>query len=144
MAKLGAGRARCERSVSQLRLGCPPPARSIEKRCLHGSALPCDDRVEARHKAGFPEMIPADLKREAFPLVLKACSQVTLASFFEVLQRLIVILALGSLQNTHTERAKNLCRHGWMLLGNGLCRRFRRVMTQLLQIALARALQAVR
>jgi hypothetical protein len=32
-------------------------------------------------------MIPADLKRETFPLVLKACSQVTPASFFEVRER---------------------------------------------------------
>ena len=56
-------------------------------------------------------MIPADLKRETFPLMLKACSQVALASFFEVRQRRIVILALSSLQSTHTERAKNLCRH---------------------------------
>ena len=128
---------------SHFRLGCPPPARSIEKRYFHGSALPCDDRVEARHKAGFPEMIPADLKRETFPLMLKACSQVALASFFEVRQRRIVILALSSLQSTHTERAKNLCRHGWMRLGKSFCRRLRRVMTQLFQLAIAGALQAV-
>ena len=79
-------------------------------------------------------MIPADLKRETFPLVLKPCSQVTLASFFKVRERRIVILALGSLQSTHTERAKNLCRHGWMRLGKGLRHWFRRVMTQTLPV----------
>lgn len=89
-------------------------------------------------------MIPADLKSETFPLVLKACSQVTLASFFEVRERRIVILALGSLQSTHTERAENLCRHGWMRLGKGSCRGFRRVMTQLFKLAIAGTLQAVR
>ena len=109
------------------------------KNASMGALFPAMIALKPGIELDFREMIPADLKRETFPLVLKACSQVTFASFFEVRERRIVILALGSLQSTHTECAKNLCRHGWMRLGKGFRRRFRRVMTQLFQLAIADA-----
>jgi hypothetical protein len=54
---------------SHFRLGCPPPARSIEKSTSMGAFFPAMIALKPGIKLEFPKMIPADLKRETFPPV---------------------------------------------------------------------------
>ena len=89
-------------------------------------------------------MIPANLKRQHLPLLLKAGGQVAAASFPQMRKCRIVVPAFGSFQDTHAQSTKNHCGRG----RTRFCERRRSwfcyVVAQVFNFAVAGALEVFR